>query len=228
MTLPLAFIWVLIISAFSVLGAYYARKFGRPDALVVFYVTTVIFSNIAASKVILFDLVYGELYASVTVLTFSVTFLLTDIVNERFGKRETQRMILLAVFCQAVFVLYSYLALRALPAPFFANQQAFEIVMGGVPRLMLASFVAFFVSENFDAYLFQWFKNLTRGRHLWMRNAFSSLPAMLADGILFNVIAFYGVFPLIPLTIGLTLIKWAVGVINIPFMYLSRAVLEKG
>jgi len=100
--------------------------------------------------------------------------------------------------------------------------------MGGVPRLMAASFVAFFVSENFDAYLFQWFKNLTRGRHLWMRNAFSSLPAMLADSILFNVIAFYGVFPLIPLTIGLTLIKWAVGVVNIPFMYLSRAVLEKG
>jgi len=103
MTLPLAFIWVLIISAFSVLGAYYARRFGRPDALIVFYVTTVIFSNIAASKIILFDLVYGELYAPVAVLTFSITFLLTDVVNERFGKRETQRMILLAVFLSSSF-----------------------------------------------------------------------------------------------------------------------------
>jgi uncharacterized integral membrane protein (TIGR00697 family) len=78
-----------------------------------------------------------------------------------------------------------------------------------------------------DAYLFQWFRKLTQGRHLWMRNAFSSLPAMLLDSVLFASLAFYGVLPLLPLIIGVTVTKWIFGIIDIPFMYLSRAIMGK-
>jgi len=227
MTLPLAIFWIFIVSVFGLLGAWYARRYGRPDALIAFYVTLVIFSNIAVSKTIVFDLGFTELYAPAAVLIFSVTFLLTDIVNERFGKRETQRMILIALFAQIALVLFSYLVLKARGAPFFQNQPAFEALLGNVPRVVAASLIAFFVSENFDAQLFHWFKKLTGGRHLWMRNAFSSLPAMLLDSALFISLAFYGVMPVVPLIIGLSVTKWLVGIVDIPFMYLSRAVIGK-
>ena len=116
---------------------------------------------------------------------------------------------------------------RAFPAPFFANQEAFAFVFGSVPRLVIASLIAFFVSENADAYLFHWFRNLTGGRHLWMRNAFSSLPSMALDSTIFVTIAFWGVMPVIPLIGGLIVTKWLVGIVDIPFMYLARAVMAK-
>ncbi len=227
MTLSLAIFWIIIVSLLGVLGAWYARRYNRPDALIAFYVTLVIFSNIAVSKTIAFDFGFTELFAPATVLIFSVTFLLTDVVNERFGRKETQRMIVIALFAQIALILFSYLVLKAQGAPFFQNQAAFETLLSNVPRIVIASLIAFFVSENFDAYLFHWFRKLTGGKHLWMRNAFSSIPAMLLDSALFITLAFYGVMPIIPLIVGLSVTKWLVGVIDIPFMYLSRAVLGK-
>ncbi|MEK7093853.1 MAG: queuosine precursor transporter, partial [Patescibacteria group bacterium] len=176
---------------------------------------------------ITFNLGFAEFFAPATVLIFSVTFLLTDIVNEQFGKKETQRMILIALFSQIALITFSYLVLKTTGAPFFENQAAFEAVFGSVPRIIIASLIAFYISENIDAHLFQWLKNLTHGKHLWMRNTFSSIPAMFIDSILFVTIAFYGVMPVVPLITGQSIIKWLVGIIDIPFMYLSRAVLGK-
>ncbi|MDO8495636.1 MAG: queuosine precursor transporter [bacterium] len=227
MPISLAIFWIIIISAFVLLGAWYARRHNRPDALTALYVTLVVFANIAASKTIAFDFGFTTFFTPAAVLIFSVTFLLTDIVNEKFGKKETQRMILIALFAQIALVLFSYLILKAPSAPFFQNQAAFEAVLGTVPRIVLASLIAFYVSENLDAHLFHWIKKLTGGKHLWMRNAFSSLPSMVVDSIIFVTIAFYGLMPIMPLIIGLSVVKWLVGIIDIPFMYLSRAILGK-
>lgn len=225
MTLSLTIYWVVGISALSVLGAFYARRYNRPDALIAFYVTLITFSNLAVSKIISFNLGGWTLFAPATVLIFSVTFLLTDIVNEKFGKKETQRMILIALFSQIAVAGFSYLVLKATPAPFFQNQAAFEALLGMVPRVVLASFVAFYISENADAIIFHWFKRITGGKHLWIRNVFSSIPAMSLDSIIFVTLAFYGVMPIWQLILGQSIIKWLVGILDIPFMYLSRAIL---
>jgi len=227
MTLTLVIVWAIIITLFAVGGAYYARKYGRPDALIAAFVTLVIIANISAAKTITFDLGFATFFAPGGVLVFAVTFLLTDMVNERFGRQETQRMIYLALLSQVALVAFTYLVIHATPAPFFTNQTAFEAVLSSVPRIALAGLITFLVSETLDAYLFQWFKALTQGEHLWVRNAFSSLPAMLVDSALFVTLAFYGVMPILPLIIGLTVVKWVVGIIDIPFMYLSRRILQK-
>jgi len=227
MTLGLILAWTVAISLFAVGGAYYARRYERYDALLALFITLVIVANIVASKTIEFDLGFATFFAPGGVLVFAVTFLLTDIVNERFGRKETQRMIFLALIAQVALVAFSYLAVTATPAPFFTNQAAFEAILSSVPRIALAGLITFLVSETLDAYLFQWFRKLTNGKHLWMRNAFSSLPAMLVDSALFVTLAFYGVMPILPLIIGLTVVKWVVGIIDIPFMYLSRAILRK-
>lgn len=227
MTLLLAVFWVLIISAFAVGASWYVRKFENNDALLALYVTLCIAGSILASKTIAFDFGIVTLFAPGAVLIFSVTFLLTDIVNERFGRKEVQRMIWLAFFAQIAFIIFSYLVLHARGAPFFTNQAAFETVLGSVPRLVFAGLVAFLISENTDAYLYQWFRTLTEGRHLWMRSAFSSLPSMAIDSTIFVTLAFWGVMPILPLIIGLTVTKWLVAIVDIPFMYAARAVLKK-
>ncbi|MBX4198242.1 queuosine precursor transporter [Candidatus Parcubacteria bacterium] len=227
MTLTLAVFWIIVISLFAICGSYYARRYNRPDGLIALYVTVIVISNIVASKTIEYNLGFTTLFASAATIMFSVTFLLTDIVNERFGKKETQRMILIALFSQIILIVFSYLVVKATPAPFFTNQLAFESIFGLVPRIVIASFIAFYISENLDAQLFHWFKRLTNGKHLWMRNVFSSLPSMFVDSTIFVLIAFWGIMPIVPLIIGLTVIKWLVGIVDIPFMYLSRAVLGR-
>lgn len=225
MSLGFVMFWVALVSLCAVGAAYFARRSGRPDALVALYVTLVIASNLVASKILEFDLWFTTLFAPGATLLFSVTFLLTDIVNERFGKAETQRMIWIAFFSQLAFLVFTYFALIATPAPFFMNQAAFETVLGAVPRIAAAGLITFLVSEMLDAYLYQWLRTKTRGRHLWMRNAFSSLPAMAIDSAMFVTLAFYGTTSILPLIIGLTTVKWLVGIVDIPFMYLARAVM---
>ena len=221
-------LWILVISMTTLFGSWYARRYGRPDALIGLFVAFVAISNIVAVKIAAYDLGFGTYFAPAASLIFPVTFLVTDIVNEKFGRAETHRMIFIAFISQVILAAFVYLAISLPAAPFWTNQQAFEMLVGQVPRLMLAGWLAFLVSENLDAYVFAWLKKLTGGKHLWMRNAFSSLPAILIDSVIFVTLAFWGVAPVVPLIIGLTLTKWVVGLIDIPFMYLNRWVLYKG
>ena len=227
MNLLIIIIWICLITAFTLLGSLYVRRYNRPDLLIALYVAFVIFSNIVASKIAEFNLGFASFFAPAAVLIFSVTFLMTDIVNEKFGRKETHRMIFIALIAQVAISLFSWLILSLTPAPFWQNQSAFEIILGQVPRIIIASWIAFFISENLDAYIFAWFKNLTKGKHLWMRNSLSSLPSMAIDSVLFVVIAFYGLQPILPLILGLIVTKWLVGIIDIPFMYLNRWVMYK-
>jgi hypothetical protein len=151
-----------------------------------------------------------------------VTFLLTDIVNEKFGIKETRKMIFIAFISQIAASFFIFLAISLKPAPFWLEQEIFKKIIGFAPRIMLASWIAFLISENADAYIFSWFKKKTQGRYLWMRNAFSSIPSMALDTVIFVSIAFYKVQPLMPLIIGVIAIKWLVGIIDIPFMYINR------
>ena len=227
MDLAQAILWISVISLFAVAGAWYAKRFNRYDALLALFVSLVLISNLVASKILEFDFGFVTLFAPGAALIFSVTFLLTDIVNEKFGRKETVRMIVLAFFAQLALIIFSYLILIAPAAPFFTGQAAFETVFSVAPRIALAGLVTFLITETLDAYLFAWFKKVTDGKHLWMRNAFSSLPVMAIDSIIFVTLAFYGTMPILPLILGLIVIKWLVGIIDIPFMYVSRWVMER-
>lgn len=220
-------LWIIGITAFSLFGAWYAKKYNRPDAIIGLYVAFVTISNIIVFKIASFNLGLITFFAPVSVLIFSVTFLMTDIVNEKFGRKETHRMIFIAFLTQVAVTLFTYLAISFPPAPFWDSQEIFEKIFGFVPRAIFASWVAFLISENADAYIFAWFKNKTKGKHLWARNVFSSIPSMALDTIIFVILAFYGIQPLLPLITGVLILKWIVGVIDIPFMYLNRFIMYR-
>ncbi len=189
------------------------------------YVTFILVAQILAAKISVFDLGFQKFFGPSGVLVFSITYLLTDIVNEKFGRKETHKMIAIAFVSQVAMVFFLWLGTIFPPAPFWTLQGPWQQIFGLVPRITLASWIAFLISENFDAYVFHLFKRITKGNYLWMRNVFSSIPALLLDSLLFIPLAFYGVMPLLPLIIGQTAVKWLVGLVNIPFMYLNKAIL---
>jgi len=227
MELLLIILGIALITAFSLFGSWYARRYNKPDALIGLYVAFVLISNIIAYKIVAFDFGFITFFATSATLVFSVTFLLTDIVNEKFGRKETQKMIFIAFVTQIAVAFFIWLAIQLKPAPFWPDQESFMKIIGFAPRVMLASWTAFLISENADAYIFSWFKKLTHKKHLWMRNIFSSIPSMALDTIIFVTIAFYGVQPILPLITGVLVIKWLVGVVDVPFMYLNRWVMCK-
>ena len=223
--LALIVLWIIGITSFTLFGAWYARRFERPDALIGLYVAFVAISQIMAAKIAEYDLGFITVTAPAAVLVYSVTYLFTDIVNERFGRREVHKMILIAFVTQVALIFFLWLGTELTPASFWDDQEAWESIIGLVPRITLASWVAFLVSENFDAWVFDVFKKKTQGRHLWMRNVFSSIPALTIDTLLFISIAFWGAMPLRGLIEGQIFTKWLVGLVNIPFMYFNRWVI---
>jgi hypothetical protein len=219
--------WILLITSFSLIGSWYARKYKKTDALVGIFVAFVIVSNIIAYKIAEFDFGFTTFYATSAALVFSVTFLLTDIVNEKFGLSETRKMVLIAFIAQVASAFFIYLALVLPPAPFWTDQESFSRIIGFAPRIMIASWIAFIISQNIDIYLFDWFKKKTKNKHLWLRNFLSTIPALTVDTAIFVSIAFYGIQPLWPLIVGLVVVKWLVAILNIPFMYANRWILYK-
>jgi uncharacterized integral membrane protein (TIGR00697 family) len=215
------------ITSFTLFGAWYARRFGKPDALIGLYVVFVALSQIVAAKIAEYDLGFVTVTAPAAVLIYSVTYLFTDIVNERFGRREVHKMILIAFVTQLALVFFLWLGTELPPAPFWTDQESWESIIGVVPRITVASWVAFLVSENLDAWVFDWFRRVTKGRHLWMRNVFSSVPALSVDTLIFISIAFWGLMPMGELITGQLYTKWLVGLVNIPFMYLNRWLMFK-
>jgi len=220
-------LWIIGVTCFSLFGSWYIRRYNKPDALIGLYVAFVLLSNILAYKIASFNLSFMTVYATAATIIFAVTFLFTDIVNERFGRKETQKMILIAFVSQIATAFFILISIYLEPAPFWGDQEIFSKILGFAPRIMIAGWIAFLISENLDAYIFAWFKKITKGKHLWMRNILSSIPSMAVDTLIFVTIAFYGVQPLLPLIFGVMVLKWIVGVIDIPFMYLNRWIMNK-
>ena len=227
MTLSLLIIWILVVSATSIGASLYVRKVNRPDALIGLYVTLVTIANIVAQKIIEYDFGSISFFATAGTILFAVTYLVTDIVNEKFGRDEARRMVFIAFGMQVAVAIFFYMVISANPAPFWLNQEAFELVLGSSLRVIGASLLACIVCELMDVYIFHWLKRITNGKHLWMRSAFSTLPTMVIDSILFVFLAFYGILPIWPIILGLIVVKWIVGIIDVPFMYLSRYVIDK-
>lgn len=191
------------------------------------YVIYTLASQVIAVKIASFELGFVSLVAPAAVLIFPFTFQLTDIVNEKFGRSETHKMIFIAFITQVFMVFFFWVGTRLSPAPFWELQDFWGQIFGLVPRITIASWIAFLASENLDAWLYATIKRLTGGRLLWVRNIFSDVPSIGLDSVLFVTIAFYGVLPLPPLILGQLVIKLFMGVIDTPLMYLSRWIMKE-
>ena len=225
MTLFLLIIWSIAVSVITLGGSWYVRKYQKPDLLIALYVTFVIVAQVLAAKISEFNLGFAVFYVPSGVIVFSITYLLTDIVNEKFGRKETHRMIFIAFASQIAMALFFWIGVQMNPAPFWSLQESWAQIFNLVPRITFASWIAFLVCENLDAVIYAWFKKITQGKHLWMRNSLSSLPSLALDSLIFVTIAFWGIAPIGALILGQIVIKWIVGLIDIPFMYANKKVM---
>lgn len=207
----------------------------KPDVAIAMYVLYLAISQIMAAKIGDFSIGSFQITAPTAVLIFPFTFQITDIVNEFFGQKATHRMILIAFISQIFMTLFIWFSIQIDPASFWGfswgsdptESQAFwSIFLGSTIRITAASWISFLVNENLDAILYAKLRKITQGKRLWIRNVLSDIPTLALDSLLFVTIAFYGVMDIWPVILGQILTKWFFGVIDTPFMYLSRAIVD--
>jgi hypothetical protein len=99
-----------------------------------------------------------------------------------------------------------------------------------MPRIAIASLIAYLISQYHDIWAFHFWKEKTGGRHLWLRNNLSTLISQLLDSLIFTLMAFAGTLPfteLIQIIITTYLLKLVVALIDTPFIYLGRMLAIK-
>lgn len=184
----------------------YNREAMRPkyiDLLSAVFVTTLLVSNIIASKIGNF----GGFFMPVGVVIFPVSYFLADILTEVYGYAAMRRVIWTGFFCNLIAVMAYFIARMIPAAPFYQDQAAYDLIFGATPRILLASFIAYLFGSFLNAFIMAKLKVKTSGRFLWVRTIGSSLVGEGVDSLIFIVVAFGGVFPEQQL-IGLVLTQW--------------------
>jgi len=159
------------------------------------------------------------IYVPAGVIGYSITFIATDVISEVFGKERAQEAVFGGFIALiAVFILVQ-VSLIWPNAPFWHNDEAYVSILGSTSRIILASFIAYLVSQMHDVWAFHFWKRLTQSRHLWLRNNLSTAVSQFLDSLIFVTIAFYGVLPIWPLIYGQWLIKFLIAILDTPIVY---------
>jgi uncharacterized integral membrane protein (TIGR00697 family) len=175
------------------------RRFRYLDALTTAFVVILLVSNLVAQKIIRIPLgtVRGHALAFTTsgsVLLFPLTYIFGDIFTEIYGYAASRRAIWLGFFGTALLYAVSAIVIALPPDPQFKNQAAFVTVFGILPRILVASLLAFWAGEFANSYTMARLKLITKGRWLWTRTVGSTVVGQLVDTTLVIFITFAGVF----------------------------------
>ena len=183
-----------------------------------FFVMSLLVSNVTASKIISI----GNLIVPAAVVAYAITFLCTDVIGELYGKEEANKTVRLGFILQLFSIGLLYVAIKLPPAPFMMEyNEVFQQVLGQSLRVVIASLIAYTISQFNDVYIFHKLKDIHGSKHKWLRNNLSTITSQLIDTSIFITIAFYGIVPnLWALILGQFTIKVVLALLDTPFFYL--------
>lgn len=138
----------------------------------------------------------AEFVATTGILAFPLTFVLTDVINEYFGKRVVRRFTFLALGVNVILQFVVQAAIRV-PARSFTPgvgdeqvQQAYALALGQTWSIVVASMIAFLIGQWLDAQMFTWLRRKTGGRLLWLRSQGSTVVSQFVDSYVVIGLAF--------------------------------------
>jgi len=187
-------------------------------------VALLVASNAAGAKMIALPL---GLSASATVLPYILSFVVTDLINEYFGKSGAKLAVHIGFGTVVVSAVLFSLALHAPPAIGWNGQEAFQVVFGLSPRILLGGWLAYLSSQYLDVLIFQRIRAITGDSKFWLRKNGSTLVSQFVDSVVFMTVAFYGVFPLGSAILGQYVIKVAIVILETPLSYLALMVTRR-
>jgi uncharacterized integral membrane protein (TIGR00697 family) len=182
--------------------------------------------------------------ATTGILAFPLTFILTDIINEYFGKRVVRQFTFLAIGVNLILQIVVQAAIRV-PAISFTPgvtdaqiQDAYKLAMGQTWSIVAASLIAFIIGQFLDVAVFTWLRRRTGGKMLWLRSQGSTLVSQVVD----TFVVIFLAFVVIPAVTGGTpwnirqaaevsvtnyVYKFAIAVGTTPLLYLVHGAVDR-
>ena len=169
---------------------------------------------------------------SVGILPYPITFLITDLISEIYGKKRANQVVITGIFA-SFFSMGILLIANEVPAiknsPI--DDETFNQVFALSPIAALASMIAYLLAQFVDIRIYHFWKNLTQGKMLWLRNNFSTFSSQLIDTSL--VVGLLSVFGVLEwklfwgLVISGFLFKIIVAALDTPLLYLFVGIFRK-
>ena len=203
------------------------------------FITSLVVSNLIFQKFFFWNpfgqvTVFGAplFEVSVGILPYPITFLITDLISEIFGKKKANQIVTAGIFASffsmGIVLLANYVpAIENSPV----NNEIFSKVFALSPVAVLASMLAYLFAQYVDIAIYHFWKRLTQGRHLWLRNNFSTFLSQFIDT--FTVVSLLCLFKVLPwsmfygLVISGFLFKVLIAFLDTPFLYFFVYLLRK-
>ncbi|SHJ04474.1 hypothetical protein SAMN04488096_107108 [Mesonia phycicola] len=197
------------------------------------FITSLVVSNLIFQKFFYWD--FFDLYRfeiSVGILPYPITFLITDLISEIYGKKKANQIVTTGIFASLFSLIIIYIS-SYVPAiensPI--NDALFIKVFGNTAIAVFASMMAYLLAQYIDIQIYHFWKKLTKGKHLWLRNNFSTFLSQFVDtfSVLFLLCSFnilkWEIFG--SLLLSGFLFKIMIAVIDTPLLYLGVHLMRK-
>jgi len=169
---------------------------------------------------------------SVGIIPYPLTFLITDLISEIYGKKKANQVVITGIFA-SFFSMGILMIANAVPAIESSpvNNETFNQVFALSPIAVLASMIAYLFAQFVDIRIYHFWKKFTQGKKLWLRNNFSTFSSQLIDTVL--VVGLLCVFGVLEwrlfwgLVVSGFLFKVIVAALDTPLLYLFVGVFRK-
>ena len=182
------------------------------------FAASIVFANIAAG--IKQTVFFGFIVPAGTI-AYSITFPITDIVDEVYGKKKAVYIVWAGLAAEISMLIL--IGLEGILPPLEPEMESLYIrVFSPQFRIVLASIIAYIISQHHDVWAFWKWREITHGKYLWIRNNASTMVSQLIDSATFTTIAFYGVVDtsiLLNMILSMWLFKVIVALLDTPFVY---------
>ncbi|GAB4511789.1 queuosine precursor transporter [Allomuricauda sp.] len=169
---------------------------------------------------------------SVGILPYPITFLITDLISEIYGQKKANQVVTAGIFASffsmAIILVANYsLAIPSSPV----DDTTFTTVFGLSPLGVLASMLAYLGAQYIDITIYHFWKRLTNGRMLWLRNNFSTFSSQFIDT--FTVVGLLCLFGVLPwdkfygLLISGFIFKVMIAILDTPLLYFFVYLMRK-
>lgn len=181
------------------------RSFRYYDLVMAAFVAVLLLSNIiGAAKLSAIEVPFwpdgwwpaadGMFIFGAGILFFPVSYVIGDVLTEVYGYARARRVIWTG-FAAMIFMAFMSWAVVAMPAAkSWSGQAAYEQVFGLVPRIVLASIIAFWAGEFVNSFVLAKMKIWTKGKALWSRTIGSTFVGQGVDSLIFYPVAFLGIW----------------------------------
>ena len=159
------------------------------------FIASLITCNLIANKFVTVDLGFKVFVVSAGILPYPITFLVTDLISELYGQKKANLVVIAGFFASMVVLLFLWLGgqFNAIPDS-IVTDEVYNSVFRNAWRIIAASMIAYLFAQVVDVRIFHFWKKLTNGKHLWLRNNASTVVSQLLDTILVICILFFGVW----------------------------------